>query len=196
MTCDIFRQSSDQITNAPVVTSSATFQPITVAPASLATLFGSNLEGSQLTVNGIPAPINFNNGNQINFLIPEQTKLGAALVQIAKNNQIHSSAPLMIEQVAPGFFEGFQIVPTESGRIVILYGTGIRGRETAQATANGQPVEILYAGPQNEFPGLDQVNLKLPATLTGPIEIQLTVNGINGAVLLEKSDTGNILPIR
>ena len=208
VTCDTLRQSSDQITNAPVVVSSATFQPITVAPASLATLFGSNLEGSQLTVNGIPAPINFNNGNQINFLIPETTKLGAAIVQITKDNQIHSSAPLMIEQVAPGLFEVSQIVPTESGPIVILYGTGIRGGETAQATANGQPVEILYAGPQNEYPGLDQVNLKLPATLTGPIEIQLTVNGkpanpvratingINGAVLLEKSDTGNILPIR
>ncbi len=92
----------------------------------------------------------------------------------------------MIEQVAPGLFEGSQIFPTESGPIVILYGTGIRGRETAQATANGQPVEILYAGAQNEYPGLDQVNLKLPATLSGPVEIQLTVDGKTAPILYLK----------
>jgi len=176
-TCNTLRRSSDQITTAPVVVSSATYQPVTLAPASLATLFATGLESSQITINGAPAPINFNNGTQINFLIPESTKLGAALFQISKNGEIQSSAIAMIEPVVPGLFQGHQVIPTESGTFVVLYGTGIRGHSGMEVTANGQSVEVQYAGSQNEFPGLDQVNLKLPPALTGDLEIALKANG-------------------
>ncbi len=67
---------------------------------------------------------------------------------------------------------------------LILFGTGIRGRSSlAKVTAQigGEPVEILYAGPQGDFVGLDQVNLKLPRTLAGrgEIEIKLSTDGTN-----------------
>jgi uncharacterized protein (TIGR03437 family) len=37
----------------------------------------------------------------------------------------------------------------------------------------------LFAGPQGQFPGLDQVNLSLPQTLhtRGEIDVVLTVDG-------------------
>lgn len=176
-TCGALRRASDRLAKSPIVVSSATYLPITLAPAALATLFGEDLTGVQLTVNDVPAPINFNNGVQINFQIPEITKTGAAITRIIRSGVIQASVPLMIETVAPGLFEGTQVIPTESGTFIILYGTGIRGFNSVEARANGQPAEVLYAGPQNQYPGLDQVNLKIPGALTGDIEILLTVNG-------------------
>jgi uncharacterized protein (TIGR03437 family) len=65
---------------------------------------------------------------------------------------------------------------------LILYGTGIRNRSSlANVTANigGTNVLVLYAGPQPSFEGLDQVNVTLPASLSGSGEINvvLTVDG-------------------
>lgn len=64
---------------------------------------------------------------------------------------------------------------------VSLYGTGIRGRASldgVRVTAGGVNLPVLFAGAQGA-PGLDQVNVELPATLRGrgEIPIVLTVDG-------------------
>ncbi|MBV8846627.1 MAG: hypothetical protein JO307_27795 [Bryobacterales bacterium] len=63
-----------------------------------------------------------------------------------------------------------------------LYGTGIRNRSSlsnVQVTINGIAVPVLYAGPQPDFPGLDQVNVALTLQLRGAGEsnVVLTVDG-------------------
>jgi uncharacterized protein (TIGR03437 family) len=63
-----------------------------------------------------------------------------------------------------------------------LYGTGIRGRSGLQgvtATIAGRNAEVLFAGPQGHFAGLDQVNVKVPAELAAGqlVQLQLTVDG-------------------
>jgi uncharacterized protein (TIGR03437 family) len=63
-----------------------------------------------------------------------------------------------------------------------LFGTGIRGRSSLDAvrvTAGGLPLEVLYAGPQGQFPGLDQLNVRLPRALAarGEVELLLAVDG-------------------
>ncbi|MBK9166848.1 MAG: penicillin acylase family protein [Bryobacterales bacterium] len=45
------------------------------------------------------------------------------------------------------------------------YGSNLRGASIAEVA--GQPAEILYAGPQGQYDSLDQINLKLPASLGG-----------------------------
>ena len=65
---------------------------------------------------------------------------------------------------------------------LLLFGTGIRGRSALDAVKvriGGVDAEVLYAGAQNEFPGLDQLNVKLPRSLAGrgKVEIALTVDG-------------------
>ena len=65
---------------------------------------------------------------------------------------------------------------------LVLYGTGLRHRsELSQVTAKigGTDVEVLYAGPQGDFAGLDQVNLKLPRSLAGrgDTDIALMIDG-------------------
>ena len=63
-----------------------------------------------------------------------------------------------------------------------LFGTGIKGRSSlanVTATIGGEDVDVLFAGPQGQFPGLDQVNLSLPQGLhtRGETDVVLTVDG-------------------
>jgi uncharacterized protein (TIGR03437 family) len=63
-----------------------------------------------------------------------------------------------------------------------LYGTGIRGRSSLSATTvsiASAPVDVLYAGSQIQYPGLDQINVPLPATLagSGEVDVSVTVDG-------------------
>lgn len=63
-----------------------------------------------------------------------------------------------------------------------LYGTGIRGAApgTVQVLLNGVSVPVLYAGAQATDPGLDQINVALPASLAGSgvVEIEVGVTGV------------------
>ncbi|HEX4950055.1 MAG TPA: SBBP repeat-containing protein [Blastocatellia bacterium] len=61
-----------------------------------------------------------------------------------------------------------------------LYGTGIRHYDqTVTATIGGEAVPVTYAGKQNDFVGLDQVNVRIPKTLSkrGELDVVLTVDG-------------------
>jgi uncharacterized protein (TIGR03437 family) len=66
---------------------------------------------------------------------------------------------------------------------LLLFGTGFRYRtalSNVTATIGGAPVDVLYAGAQGAFFGLDQVNLRLQKSLTGrgEIDLVLKVDGI------------------
>lgn len=68
---------------------------------------------------------------------------------------------------------------TEGERVFLsLFGTGIRFRSLLSAVTaqvGGTGAEILYAGAQNDFAGLDQINLLLPRNLIGRGEVDLVV---------------------
>jgi uncharacterized protein (TIGR03437 family) len=64
-----------------------------------------------------------------------------------------------------------------------FYGTGIRNFSSlsnVSVTIGGVAVPVLYAGPQNTYPGLDQVNVPLPLSLRGKgeVDVILTVDGV------------------
>ncbi len=66
--------------------------------------------------------------------------------------------------------------------VVTLYGTGLRnntGLQNASAHIGGVRANLLYAGPQPQYPGLDQVNLVIPSSFAGSGEVPviLTVDG-------------------
>lgn len=65
---------------------------------------------------------------------------------------------------------------------VSLYGTGIRNRSdlsNVACTIGGRAVRVLYAGAQNQYAGLDQVNIALTLDLhgLGEADLVLTVDG-------------------
>jgi uncharacterized protein (TIGR03437 family) len=72
---------------------------------------------------------------------------------------------------------------------LILFGTGIRMRASlsaVMATIGGENAEVLFAGPQNDFVGLDQINLRIPRSLVGrgQAEIKLSVGGQTANTLI------------
>ncbi|MBI1766214.1 MAG: hypothetical protein HYR56_32825, partial [Acidobacteria bacterium] len=66
---------------------------------------------------------------------------------------------------------------------LLLFGTGTRGRSSlasVSVTIGGVAAEVLYAGPQGGFVGLDQLNVRLPRALSGrgEVELALSVEGV------------------
>ena len=64
-----------------------------------------------------------------------------------------------------------------------FYGTGISGGSSpagVTVTIGGVTVPASYAGPQSQFPGLDQVNVQLPLSLhgAGVVDVTVTVDGV------------------
>jgi uncharacterized protein (TIGR03437 family) len=65
---------------------------------------------------------------------------------------------------------------------LILYGSGFRYSNYfggGVATIGGEPVDVSFAGPQGQFAGVDQANLRLSRTLSGKgeVEVQMNVGG-------------------
>lgn len=74
--------------------------------------------------------------------------------------------------------------PASDQLVLVLYGTGIRGGQSTtpavSATIGDRAATVLYAGPQGQFDGLDQVNLLLPRELVGAglVDVRFAVSGI------------------
>ncbi len=75
-------------------------------------------------------------------------------------------------------------VPIDLGPVsdqvyLVLYGTGIRLRSSLSnvtATIGGTPAQVTYAGMQNGFVGLDQVNILIPRSLIGRGLVEVALN--------------------
>lgn len=67
---------------------------------------------------------------------------------------------------------------------LVLFGTGLRSRSSLQAVTamiGGSQMEVTFAGPQGEFIGLDQVNVRLDASLAGRGEVNVVI-GVDGQI--------------
>lgn len=209
-----------------------------VAPASIASIYGTNLAAQTAKAVAFPLPetlggvgvkvkdsfgtqhtaqLMYVSPTQINLVVPPAAASGTAQFTIS-GGTAGLSANAAIRNVAPAIFTangaGTGVaaatairtqaalqtpVPvftcSTSGCIAVpivlsagapayltLYGTGIRNRfslESVTVTVNGAAVPVLYAGPQPDYPGLDQVNIGLPLTLRGAGEskVVVTVDG-------------------
>ena len=140
-----------KILNADSTPPSVTVQVANVAPG----LFTANGAGT-----GVAAAI------AIRRLIGTQANTAVPVYHCDANGC--SSTPLDLAEDAQVFLE--------------LYGTGIRRRSSlanVTATIGGVSTQVLFAGPQGQFPGLDQVNVVLPQNLQkhGEQDLVLTVDG-------------------
>ncbi|MEI9811733.1 MAG: hypothetical protein WDO18_03260 [Acidobacteriota bacterium] len=65
---------------------------------------------------------------------------------------------------------------------LILYATGFRGTSAAvTCTVGTQTLTPVYAGAQPSFPGLDQINVVIPASVKAPGQIAVTCKA-NGQI--------------
>jgi uncharacterized protein (TIGR03437 family) len=65
--------------------------------------------------------------------------------------------------------------PATDDVYLTIFGTGFRRAGSATVTMGGVSAEVLYAGSQGAFLGLDQINVRVPKTLAGRGEIEIAV---------------------
>ena len=128
------------------------------------------------------------------------------MIRVVRDGTTRASNAMMVSRVEPGLFTadasgrglaaGLAVVVDKDGARRIqflttpiaipaggivalsLFGTGMRGTKVS-VTVKGLAADVLYAGAQMEFAGLDQVNIQLPAGVSGSgeVDVELTVDG-------------------
>ncbi len=165
---------------APTITAAvnaATFAAGPLVPGSLATLTGTNLAGNTVTVtfDGIAAQILYDSPAQINLLVPASLAPKTS-TQLVVTNGGNSSAPqtISLAPFSPGIFQNGILNqdssvnsasnPAVPGSVIQIFATGLSGTGVITATIAGQSItQPYYAGPAPSLPGVQQVNLIVPA---------------------------------
>jgi uncharacterized protein (TIGR03437 family) len=180
------------------IVNGASFVPTSIAPGQIAVAFCPDLVSNMFTASGLPltellggivvsitdsvsnthsAALYYVSPTQTAFVVPAEVALGSATFRVVNSAGVTlAAAAIRISASSPGLFAA-----TSDGEVVVLYGTGIRNHAAdLVATVNSVAVPVLYAGQQGAYPGLDQVNLKLPAGLkTGTAELKVQVDGVS-----------------
>ena len=109
--------------------------------------------------------------------------VAAAVAQLySTNNQITNETVFTCDAAAPRSCLGapLNVGGSADTLYVELYGTGIRGAASITCYVNGQSVPVSYAGPQTQYPGLDQVNIAIPRSLagTGTARVYVVADGV------------------
>jgi uncharacterized protein (TIGR03437 family) len=176
-----------QVVPAPstvVVTSvvnAASFAATPLVPGSLGTILGTGLAGSNagVTFNGTAATVIYDSATQINFQVPAGLGSGNSATMLVTVGGA-SSAPVTvaISPAWPAIFNNGVLNqdnsvnaaanPATAGSIIQIYATGIPTGASVTATIGADANLIpLYAGAAPGNPGLQQVNVAVPAGLTG-----------------------------
>jgi uncharacterized protein (TIGR03437 family) len=107
--------------------------------------------------------------------------LAAAYVVPTGTSLTNGPAPAVYGQNSDGTIVPVPIGVASGPVTLAMFGTGLRAAGTmgVTATVKGSPVTVTYAGAQPSYPGLDQVNIQLPASLAGSglVAIQISANG-------------------
>lgn len=161
-----------------------------IAPGQLPT----NLGGCSVMVNGTAAMMQYASEGQINFIVPANMGSGQASL-IVHNGSLAQSGSMMIGPSGPGVFalngmgvgEGamlhatmWQLGPfstTTKGQPtpLALYVTGLDLSTNPTVLIGGMPAEVTWSGNVPQYPGLQQINIILPAGAAGAGRAPVTV---------------------
>jgi uncharacterized protein (TIGR03437 family) len=107
--------------------------------------------------------------------------LAAAYVVHVKPGNVQTTEFVFAGQAGNATPVAIDLGPPTDQAYLALFGTGIRNAAAGLATVkvNGIDAPVSYAGPQLQFAGLDQVNVRLPHALagSGDAAVVLTVAG-------------------
>jgi uncharacterized protein (TIGR03437 family) len=171
------------------------------APGMLISIYGSNLQGASVTINGVPSPILFESGSQINTIIPAQL-LGLAPLSVSSATG-QDTLNIMIEPCVPAIFsadgsgtgaalalhgDGSPVSPSSPanpGEIISIFLTGLGVPLEAPAIeADGSPVTVTQVSP-SDSPGVSILQLPAPGPATGSstIDIQAVAGGFSSNIV-------------
>jgi uncharacterized protein (TIGR03437 family) len=178
--------------------SAASSTVTTLAPASIATAFGSNLatgtaavtsstlptklSGTNVTIKdsgGVQhaAPLFYVSPGQVNYEVPQGTALGSAQVTIAAGNGSQGSANVQIASIAPGIFT--------------LTPAGLVAADVLVVAANGsQSFQNVYRL------GASNTVVPLPVNVSaGQVYLEIFGTGIRNATSVTATVGGHSVPV-
>jgi uncharacterized protein (TIGR03437 family) len=145
----------------------------------------------RVTVNGQAAALyavaNVGGIEQVNFVVPSQTAGGAAAsVVISRDGAASAPVEVPVRPAQPGIFPAIahhaentlvtEDNPVRPGEILYFYATGLSS--AAQVTIGGEAAQVLYSGPAPGLPGIQQINIQVPATLPpGSADLIIAADG-------------------
>ena len=155
-----------------------------IAPGSLATLFGVNLNGAGVSLNGLDLRPFYAGDTQVNFYIPAETPLGANAITVTSPSGVQVSAAIDLVAVQPGIFSGAVLhsgttvsaitTPVRAGEFIEIYCTGLGPTQSVRGLSLTTVTPTVYLGATalspsfsglSGFEGLYQVNVQIPAGL-------------------------------
>ena len=169
----------------------------------------TTLQGVTVTINGLPAFIDYISPTQINVLAPDDATLGPVNVQVITAGQASNSLTVQKAQFSPAFLTldgksvaalhaDYSVVgaaaPAKPGETILLYGVGFGPTTPAVPTgqvvgtpavlANSVPVTIGGVTAQASFAGLVQAglyqfNVTVPAVPDGDATLAATIGGVS-----------------
>jgi uncharacterized protein (TIGR03437 family) len=165
-----------------------------ISPGSLATLFGVNLSGVIVLLNGTDVHPFYANDTQVNFYIPPETPLGDAVITATAPSGIQASTAVTLVTAQPGIFSGAVVnaatgvsaltTPVRAGDFISIYCTGLGPTRTTGGVARTTVTPVVYFGATTANPsysglsgfvGLYQVNVQVPAGLaSGTLPLVIT----------------------
>jgi len=184
--------TSGTATGAPViaaVVNAASFQPVPLVPGSLATILGSNLAGTSVSVtfDAVRANLLYTGATQINLQVPGELALRTASVMIVTVDGQTVAQTVALAAVSPAIFNPGVVNqdntvnnashPADLGTVIQIFATGLLSPGSGAITARiaGRVIPVPnYGGPAPGIPGLQQVNLMVPADLTAgttPVQV-------------------------
>jgi uncharacterized protein (TIGR03437 family) len=191
--------------------SAASLQPGPIAPGMLIDLLGTGLlpsdaSGTHVSINLIDAPILSFTSAAILVQAPPQLAGSSAQIQIISHGNVLSQFPADLAAAAPALFadpSGQALAnnqdgtlnttanPAPRGSVVAFYGTG-QGVAALplSATVGGYQADVLYSGPVVNYPGLWQINVRIPAGYIAPGDLSVTIT-VGGAT----TQTGVLIAI-
>ncbi|MGO9256561.1 MAG: hypothetical protein ACLQU1_09705 [Bryobacteraceae bacterium] len=162
-----------------------------LAPGSLAAVFGSYAQvPDQVLVAGIPSQVVAATTSQVNLQVPATAPLGTVDISVRANGSEPASGQATITSAGPGIFvlaadpsqpgavenQDYSINsssnPATAGSVVLVYATGngpvdSSGNAPVSAFFGDIPAEVLASEPLTQYPGLWQINVRVPDGITG-----------------------------
>jgi uncharacterized protein (TIGR03437 family) len=168
------------------VASAADGNVVTVVPDSFASIYGTGLAGSNVNVtfDGAQAKLVYQTDKQINLLVPASVA-GKTSSQVMVSVDGRSGMPKMVNvaNAAPAIFTNgvlnqdntVNAVGKSAARASVLqiFLTGLPPVSGATVTIGNRTLQSVYSGQAPGIPGLEQVNVLLPADLTGTAQLSV-----------------------
>jgi uncharacterized protein (TIGR03437 family) len=175
------------------VVNAASFASAPLVGGSLTTLLGSNLAGKSVAVtfDGNPATLLYTGASQINLQVPAAVASATASNMVVTVDGASAAQSVPVSPAWPAIFTGGILnqdgsvngpaVTAKAGDILQIFLTGAPdGAAVSVVMGNQNGIAPVYAGGAPGIPGVQQVNVAVPAGAGGgstPVAICATTGG-------------------